>query len=118
MESVVLEGTGSVYNMEGYGLIAKTGTAQISSTDGTGYLTGESDVIRGFAGMFPKEDPEIIIYANLKRPTPNTPNALVSVIKEVVENKIMIIYMEIHKFFQIEVIKTFHMMIIMKALED
>ena len=36
--------------------------------------------------MFPKEDPEIIIYANLKRPTPNTPNALVSVIKEVVEN--------------------------------
>ena len=86
MESVVLEGTGSVYNMEGYGLIAKTGTAQISSTDGTGYLTGESDVIRGFAGMFPKEDPEIIIYANLKRPTPNTPNALVSVIKEVVEN--------------------------------
>ena len=93
MESVVLEGTGSVYNMEGYGLIAKTGTAQISSTDGTGYLTGESDVIRGFAGMFPKEDPEIIIYATLKRPTPNTPNALVSVIKEVVEN--------ISKYYQI-----------------
>ncbi len=86
MESVVLDGTGSVYRMDGYGLIAKTGTAQISSTDGSGYLTGESDVIRGFAGMFPKEDPEIIIYANLKRPSPNTPNALVSVIKEVVEN--------------------------------
>ena len=86
MEDVVLEGTGTSYYMEGYNLIAKTGTAQISSTNGTGYLRGESDVIRGFAGMFPKDDPEIIIYANLKRPYPNTPNALVSVIKEVVEN--------------------------------
>ena len=86
METVVLDGTGSSYYMDGYNLIAKTGTAQISSTNGTGYLKGESDVIRGFAGMFPKDDPKIIIYANLTRPYPNTPNALVSVIKEVVEN--------------------------------
>lgn len=86
MEDVVIDGTGSSYYMEGYNLIAKTGTAQISSTDGTGYLTGESDVIRGFAGMFPKNDPKIIIYANLKRPFPNVPNALVNVVKEVVEN--------------------------------
>lgn len=86
MESVVLDGTGTSYYMEGYNLIAKTGTAQISSTNGTGYLKGESDVIRGFAGMFPKDDPQIIIYANLKRPYPNTPNALVKVVKEVVEN--------------------------------
>ena len=86
MEQVVLSGTGSSYNMPGYNLIAKTGTAQISSTNGTGYLKGANDVIRGFAGMFPKDDPEIIIYANLKRPNPNTPNALVSVIKELVVN--------------------------------
>ncbi|MDD6223888.1 MAG: penicillin-binding protein, partial [bacterium] len=86
MEQVVLDGTGSPYYMEGYGLIAKTGTAQIASTNGTGYLKGENDVIRGFAGMFPKEDPEIIIYANLKRPNPNTPNALVDVVQEVVTN--------------------------------
>ena len=63
MESVVLEGTGTNYNMPGYNLIAKTGTAQIASTNGKGYLTGQYDVIRGFAGMFPKDDPEIIIYA-------------------------------------------------------
>lgn len=86
MEDVVLEGTGSGYNMPGYGLIAKTGTAQIASTNGTGYLTGSSDYIRGFAGMFPKDDPEIIIYANLKRPRPNTANALIQVVKDVVEN--------------------------------
>lgn len=86
MEQVVLDGTGSSYYMDGYNIIAKTGTAQISSENGTGYLKGENDVIRGFAGMFPKEDPQVIIYANLKRPNPNTPNALVSVVKEVVEN--------------------------------
>jgi len=86
MEQVVLDGTGSGYNMEGYNLIAKTGTAQISSTNGTGYLRGANDVIRGFAGMFPKDDPKIIIYANLKRPNPNTPNALIKVVKDVVEN--------------------------------
>ena len=86
MESVVLEGTGSNYNMPGYNLIAKTGTAQISSTNGTGYLKGESDYIRGFAGMFPKDDPQIIIYANVKRPYKNSVRALTEVIKSVVEN--------------------------------
>lgn len=86
METVVTEGTGNIYNMPGYNLIAKTGTAQISSTNGTGYLTGEYDFIRGFAGMFPKDDPEIIIYANLKRPRPSSAKPLADVIKSVVEN--------------------------------
>lgn len=86
MEDVVLEGTGTTYYMEGYDLIAKTGTAQIASTNGTGYLNGPYDVIRGFAGMFPKNDPEIIIYANAKRPKPNSPNSLTYVVKSVVEN--------------------------------
>lgn len=86
MEQVVLSGTGSGYKMDGYNLIAKTGTAQISSTNGRGYLTGPNDVIRGFAGMFPKDDPQIIIYANLHRPNPNSPSPLISVIKEVVTN--------------------------------
>ena len=86
METVVTDGTGSNYNMPGYNLIAKTGTAQIASTNGTGYLTGQYDYIRGFAGMFPKDDPQIIIYANVKRPKPNTANSLSYVVKSVVEN--------------------------------
>ena len=86
METVVTEGTGVNYNMPGYNLIAKTGTAQISSTNGTGYLKGESDYIRGFAGMFPKDDPQIIIYANLKRPYKNSVKPLTDVITSVVEN--------------------------------
>ena len=86
METVVTEGTGSVYKMSEYGLIAKTGTAQIASTNGTGYLKGPNDYIRGFAGMFPKDDPQIIIYANVKRPSNNSVRSLTSVIKSVVEN--------------------------------
>lgn len=86
MEDVVTEGTGVNYNMPGYGLIAKTGTAQISSTNGKGYLQGQYDYIRGFAGMFPKDDPQIIIYASLKRPIPANPAALTLVIHSVVEN--------------------------------
>lgn len=85
MEDVVSNGTGTNYNMPGYGLIAKTGTAQIASTNGKGYLTGPYDVIRGFAGMFPKDDPEIIIYAHVKRPRQYA-NALSYVVKNVIEN--------------------------------
>lgn len=86
METVVQIGTGSVYKMDGYNLIAKTGTAQISSTNGTGYLNGASDVIRGFAGMYPKDDPEIIIYATLTKPSPNSPTPLAKAIKELIAN--------------------------------
>lgn len=86
METVVTEGTGSNYNMPGYNLIAKTGTAQIASTNGKGYLNGESDYIKGFAGMFPKDDPQIIIYANAKRPYKGSVKPLTEVIKNVVTN--------------------------------
>lgn len=86
MESVVTEGTGSNYKMPGYNLIAKTGTAQIASTNGRGYLNGESDYIKGFAGMFPKDNPQIIIYANAKRPFKGSVKPLTDVIKNVVTN--------------------------------
>ena len=86
MESVVTNGTGGGYYMEGYNVIAKTGTAQISSENGRGYLKGEYDFIRGFAGMYPKDDPKIIIYANLKRPRPNSAQPLVDVVKNIVTN--------------------------------
>ena len=86
MESVVQIGTGTPYKMEGYDIIAKTGTAQIASENGTGYLRGESDVIRGFAGMYPKDDPDIIIYANVKKPRPNTVAPLSTLVKEIIEN--------------------------------
>ncbi len=107
MEDVVTEGTGTSYNMEGYGLIAKTGTAQISSTNGTGYLKGRDDIIRGFAGMFPKDNPKVIIYATLKRPEYQSATPLSYVITDVVKNvsKYLNIYDEASN--ENEVLKTY-----------
>ena len=78
------DGAGHAYYLEGYDLIGKTGTAQIASTDGKGYLNGDRDVIRSIALMFPKEEPEIIIYGALKRS--NTVNALSEPVKEIIKN--------------------------------
>ncbi len=86
MSDVVNYGTGVYYNMAGYDIIGKTGTAQISSTNGTGYIPGADQVICGFAGMYPKDDPQIIIYTNVKRPDKGYPNAIVYVVKHIVED--------------------------------
>lgn len=53
--------TGTAYEVKGYNLIGKTGTAQIASPKG-GYLIGQKNYIRSFAGLFPEEDPQVIIY--------------------------------------------------------
>jgi len=53
--------TGTSYYIKGYDLIGKTGTAEISSSKG-GYLSGYNNYIRSFAGAFPGEDPQIIVY--------------------------------------------------------
>lgn len=41
--------------------IGKTGTAQIASPNG-GYLDGYYDYVRSFVGLFPYENPEIMVY--------------------------------------------------------
>lgn len=54
-------GTGHIYYLSGYDVIAKTGTAQVADKNGYG-----SSVIRSYAGLFPGEDPSIIIYYSAK----------------------------------------------------
>lgn len=56
--------TGYYYNMPGYDFIAKTGTAQVVNENGRGY--SDSYVIRGLAGMFPGENPQVILYMAVK----------------------------------------------------
>ena len=53
--------TGTGYYIKGYDLIGKTGTAQIASKKG-GYLTGSTNYVKSFAGLFPGNDPQIIVY--------------------------------------------------------
>lgn len=53
--------TGTAYKTSVVTTIGKTGTAQIASPNG-GYLFGELNYVRSFAGLFPYEDPQIIVY--------------------------------------------------------
>lgn len=77
--------TGSAYYMENYPLMGKTGTAQIYDPQTGTYMTGESDYIYSFAGLYPKNDPSIIIYTVLKRPK-DTFNYVAEAVKDVVVN--------------------------------
>ena len=76
-------GTGSAYRIEGYDLIGKTGTASIFEKGR--YLTGDGDYIYSFAGLYPGDDPEIIIYMAVKKPKDGR-NYLAQAVKEVVIN--------------------------------
>ncbi|WP_096154731.1 MULTISPECIES: penicillin-binding protein [Bacillus] len=70
LETVVTSdvGTGRPYRLEGYNIAMKTGTAQISSSTG-GWLTGHGEHIYSALGMAPTENPEIIVYVAVERPT-------------------------------------------------
>ena len=84
MKSVVASpsGTGNKYNIEGYDIIGKTGTAQIfedGSYSSDGYILSA-------ALMYPYDDPEIIIYAAVKKPPENSTTILAGSINELIKN--------------------------------
>ena len=78
--------TGAGYRLDGYNLIGKTGTAQIADENSGGYLTGASDIISSFAGIYPKDDPKVIIYASVKRPEGGNQRVIWTAIKDIVVN--------------------------------
>ena len=61
MHDVVYDGLSKIWRPNKTIMIGKTGTAQIANPNG-GYLKGENDYIRSFAGVFPEEDPKYIVY--------------------------------------------------------
>lgn len=66
MHDVVYEGQSTQWQVPNVNLMGKTGTAQIASPTG-GYLKGETDYIKSFAGIFPADNPKYIIYTAAKR---------------------------------------------------
>ena len=66
MYDVVYNGLSKSWQPNNVTLAGKTGTAQIASPTG-GYLRGDTNYIRSFAGVFPYEDPEYIIYVSVKQ---------------------------------------------------
>ena len=78
--------TGSGYRIEGGELIGKTGTSQIANEVSGGYLSGKEDIISSFAGIYPKSDPQIIIYAAVKKPSGASQKPISNAVKEIVQN--------------------------------
>ena len=76
--------TGHPYYLEGYDIIGKTGTAQIYENGK--YLEGDGNYLTSFAGMWPYNDPEIIIYAAIKKPTSRSSRVISEGVKELVKN--------------------------------
>lgn len=75
--------TGKAYQTDQVRLIGKTGTAQYISETG-GYTSGTKN-IRSFAGMFPKNDPQYIIYVAIKD-LEGTSSAIGGMTKSIVES--------------------------------
>ncbi|MBB6282066.1 penicillin-binding protein [Geobacillus subterraneus] len=69
LETVVTSehGTGRPYQIDGYRVAGKTGTAQIPSAAG-GYLTGRENYIFSFLGMAPADDPRLVMYVAVQQP--------------------------------------------------
>ncbi len=88
MHKMIYEGLSTAWQIEGLSMMGKTGTAQIASPNG-GYLTGEYDTIRSFAGIFPEEDPEYIVYVAARKVEGNSvkfANVVTSAIEEIAKH--------------------------------
>lgn len=76
---------GKAYNIDGFDLIGKTGTAQIYES-GKGYLKGDNNYIFSAIIMYPKDDPEIIIYGAMRQPDYGKYTGLSNAVKNLVKN--------------------------------
>ena len=76
--------TGYPYRIDGFDVIGKTGTSQISENGK--YIEGDNAYIFSFAGMYPKNDPEIIIYAAMKKPTWGKSSGLSTNVKDLMKS--------------------------------
>lgn len=74
--------TGTGYFIKDYDLVGKTGTAEIAG--GSGYLTGSTNYVKSFAGIFPGNDPEIVVYVAASKLQKS--NALKTAVKDLVKN--------------------------------
>ncbi|QPC46253.1 penicillin-binding protein [Mangrovibacillus cuniculi] len=70
METVVSSeaGTGKAYQLDGYSVAGKTGTAQIWDPSTNRYMKGWDNYIFSFMGTAPAEDPELIMYVMVQQP--------------------------------------------------
>ena len=85
LHNVVYNGLTDYWQPNNVTLIGKTGTAQIANPKG-GYLHGEYDYIKSFAGIFPEENPKYIIYVSVKQmvgTTKDLANCVTTAVEEI-----------------------------------
>ena len=82
MHDAVYDGLTTYWQPTKTTMIGKTGTAQIASPNG-GYLTGKNDYVRSFAGIFPQDDPQYIVYVATKQIDTNAKNIAKALTKAV-----------------------------------
>lgn len=70
MKGVVYDkdGLGHDYQIDGYKIAAKTGTAQIANPNGGGYMSGDANYIFSVVGIAPADKPRYIVYITVKQP--------------------------------------------------
>lgn len=78
-------GVGYMYKVDDYNIIGKTGTAQVFDHQNGRYFDNPN-LIYSFSGLFPEEDPEIIVYAAMKHPKTGSANYLANSVKELISN--------------------------------
>lgn len=84
MHGVVYDGTSTYYRPSKTKMIGKTGTAQIAENGK--YLSGTYDYVRSFAGIFPEEDPEYIVYVAVKKINSSTAKPIGNVLTKAVDD--------------------------------
>ncbi|MEK4228642.1 penicillin-binding transpeptidase domain-containing protein [Solibacillus sp. FSL H8-0538] len=61
-------GTAKRFQIEGYEVAGKTGTAQMPKKNGVGYDWGKNEFLYSFLGMAPADDPQLIMYIAIAKP--------------------------------------------------
>lgn len=76
MQTAADDGTGSRASIKGVPIAVKTGTAQMAQADGRGY--SPTDYLSSCIGIFPVDDPQIILYMAVIRPVGETYGSFVA----------------------------------------
>ncbi len=76
MQSGSIEGIGRRASINGVPIAVKTGTAQMAKKDGSGY--SKDDFISSCIGIFPADDPKIILYMAVVKPVGEIYGSLVA----------------------------------------
>ncbi len=84
MNDVVTIGIGTGYTVDNVDLIGKTGTGQIAGDDG--YLAGYANSTRSFTGIFPKDEPQVIVYISVRKPEDGLSSIVKEPFREIVTN--------------------------------